>query len=265
MHTERGADARAVACERRAPADQSRTTVTLQSRSSSGSAAMHLLRRRSLQAGLAARPGARPLPVADAQAQAQWQPTKPIEFVIMAGKGGGADLIVRNMAEIIAKHKLTPVPITPVNIAGGSGADATGAPQEAERRRSPPAVHAQQLLHDAAEAAGPRPRHRQLRADRQDGGGRVPALGPLRPHRHQDARRFRQGGQGQGRQVDHGGHGRRPGGQPADRFPQFHLRPQDDIQGVRGRRRGGKGACREAGRFHGQQPRRAEQVLSEGA
>jgi tripartite-type tricarboxylate transporter receptor subunit TctC len=42
----------------------------------------------------------------------------------MAGKGGGADLIVRSIAEIIAKHQLTPVPITPVNIAGGSGADA---------------------------------------------------------------------------------------------------------------------------------------------
>jgi tripartite-type tricarboxylate transporter receptor subunit TctC len=65
-------------------------------------------------------------PVADtpAQAQAQWQPTKPIEFVIMAGKGGGADLIVRSLAEIIEKHQLARVPIAPINIAGGSGADA---------------------------------------------------------------------------------------------------------------------------------------------
>jgi putative tricarboxylic transport membrane protein len=55
---------------------------------------------------------------------AQWRPTKPIEFVIMAGKGGGADLIVRSLIEIIDKHQLTPLPITPVNIAGGSGADA---------------------------------------------------------------------------------------------------------------------------------------------
>jgi tripartite-type tricarboxylate transporter receptor subunit TctC len=64
------------------------------------------------------------VPVSDTHAQAQWQPTKPIEFVIMAGKGGGADLIVRSMKEIIDKHKLAPVPIMPVNIAGGSGADA---------------------------------------------------------------------------------------------------------------------------------------------
>jgi tripartite-type tricarboxylate transporter receptor subunit TctC len=86
---------------------------------------MHLLCRRTLQAGLLLALASL-APVADtlAQAQAQWQPTKPIEFVIMAGKGGGADRIVRSMAEIIAKHKLTAVPINPVNIAGGSGADA---------------------------------------------------------------------------------------------------------------------------------------------
>src|SRR5262245_12280581 len=56
----------------------------------------------------------------EAWAQAQWRPTKPIELVIMAGKGGGADLIVRSMVEIIEKRKLAPVSIAPVNIAGGS-------------------------------------------------------------------------------------------------------------------------------------------------
>jgi tripartite-type tricarboxylate transporter receptor subunit TctC len=59
-----------------------------------------------------------------ARAQGQWQPSRPIEFVIMAGKGGGADLIVRNLAEIIEKHRLTRVAIAPVNISGGSGAEA---------------------------------------------------------------------------------------------------------------------------------------------
>src|SRR5690606_4354009 len=59
-----------------------------------------------------------------APAQAQWQPTRPIEFVIMAGEGGGADRIVRNMIDIIGKHRLVPVPMVPVNIPGNSGADA---------------------------------------------------------------------------------------------------------------------------------------------
>ena len=63
-------------------------------------------------------------PRAQADAQTAWRPVRPIEFVVMAGKGGGADLIVRSLIEIIEKYKLVPVPITPVNIEGGSGADA---------------------------------------------------------------------------------------------------------------------------------------------
>lgn len=57
-------------------------------------------------------------------AQAEWKPRKPIEFVVMAGKGGGADKAVRLMQSIIAKEKLAPVPINPVNKPGGSGAEA---------------------------------------------------------------------------------------------------------------------------------------------
>lgn len=53
-----------------------------------------------------------------------WEPQKPIEFVVMAGKGGGADKAVRFMQNIIAKNKLAPVPVTPVNKPGGSGAEA---------------------------------------------------------------------------------------------------------------------------------------------
>ncbi|MFZ1104261.1 MAG: tripartite tricarboxylate transporter substrate binding protein [Hyphomicrobiaceae bacterium] len=59
-----------------------------------------------------------------AWAQSPWRPTRPIEIVVMAGKGGGADRIVRTMIEIIDKHTLVPVSVTPINIAGGSGADA---------------------------------------------------------------------------------------------------------------------------------------------
>jgi len=53
-----------------------------------------------------------------------WEPKKPVEFVVMAGKGGGADKAVRFMQSIIAKNKLSSKPFTPVNKPGGSGAEA---------------------------------------------------------------------------------------------------------------------------------------------
>jgi tripartite-type tricarboxylate transporter receptor subunit TctC len=53
-----------------------------------------------------------------------WEPQKPVEFVVMAGKGGGADKAVRFIQSIIAAENMAPVPFTPVNKPGGSGAEA---------------------------------------------------------------------------------------------------------------------------------------------
>ena len=52
------------------------------------------------------------------------EPVKPIQFVVMAGKGGGADKLARLIQSIIEKHKLSPKPVTPINKPGGSGAEA---------------------------------------------------------------------------------------------------------------------------------------------
>lgn len=57
-------------------------------------------------------------------AEAEWKPRKPVEFVIMAGKGGGADRLGRYIQGLIEKHKLSPRPFIPVNKGGGSGAEA---------------------------------------------------------------------------------------------------------------------------------------------
>ena len=35
-----------------------------------------------------------------------WEPTKPIDFIIMAGKGGGADKMARLMQAIVEKENL---------------------------------------------------------------------------------------------------------------------------------------------------------------
>ena len=56
-------------------------------------------------------------------AQAAWEPTKPIEFVIPAGTGGGADQMARLIAGIAEKHKLSPRPLIVVNKSGGAGAE----------------------------------------------------------------------------------------------------------------------------------------------
>ena len=58
------------------------------------------------------------------QALAAWKPTRPIEFVIMAGKGGGADRIARLMQKIVTQNKWSPQPLVPINKKGGSGAEA---------------------------------------------------------------------------------------------------------------------------------------------
>ncbi|HSF93827.1 MAG TPA: tripartite tricarboxylate transporter substrate binding protein [Thermohalobaculum sp.] len=53
-----------------------------------------------------------------------WEPVKPIDFVIMAGPGGGADQIARFVQSVVEKHGMSPRPLVPNNKGGGSGAEA---------------------------------------------------------------------------------------------------------------------------------------------
>lgn len=55
---------------------------------------------------------------------AAFEPTKPINFIIMAGKGGGADKMARLMQAIVEKENLSNRPLVPTNKSGGSGAEA---------------------------------------------------------------------------------------------------------------------------------------------
>ena len=52
-----------------------------------------------------------------------WEPTKPVEFVVPAGTGGGADQMARFIQGIVTKHKLMKQPIVVVNKSGGAGAE----------------------------------------------------------------------------------------------------------------------------------------------
>jgi tripartite-type tricarboxylate transporter receptor subunit TctC len=58
------------------------------------------------------------------EAAAEWSPKKPVEFIIMAGTGGGADQIARLLQGLIEQKDLSPRPFIPINKAGGSGAEA---------------------------------------------------------------------------------------------------------------------------------------------
>ena len=57
-------------------------------------------------------------------AAAEWSPKKPVEFIIMAGTGGGADQIARLLQGLIEQKDLSPRPFIPINKPGGSGAEA---------------------------------------------------------------------------------------------------------------------------------------------
>jgi tripartite-type tricarboxylate transporter receptor subunit TctC len=77
-------------------------------------------RRNVLKIGLAAGLG---LSVMAGNAAA-WEPQKPVEFIIMAGTGGGADQIARLLQGLIEQKDLSPRPFIPINKPGGSGAEA---------------------------------------------------------------------------------------------------------------------------------------------
>ena len=64
-----------------------------------------------------------PLPPCTAFAPAAWEPTKPVEFIVPAGTGGGADQMARFLQGVIAKHNLSKQPFIVVNKSGGAGAE----------------------------------------------------------------------------------------------------------------------------------------------
>jgi len=52
-----------------------------------------------------------------------WEPTAPVELVVPAGTGGGADQMARFIQQAVAKHGLMKQPLTVVNKSGNSGAE----------------------------------------------------------------------------------------------------------------------------------------------
>jgi tripartite-type tricarboxylate transporter receptor subunit TctC len=65
-------------------------------------------------------------------AHAAWEPSKPVEFVVPAGTGGGADQMARLIQGIVVKHKLMKESLVVVNKSGGAGAEGFLAVKEAK-------------------------------------------------------------------------------------------------------------------------------------
>ena len=63
---------------------------------------------------------------------AAWEPTKPVEFVVPAGTGGGADQMARLLQGVITKNNLAKQPLIVVNKSGGAGAEGFLAVKEAK-------------------------------------------------------------------------------------------------------------------------------------
>jgi putative tricarboxylic transport membrane protein len=80
--------------------------------------------RREFLAGIAA--VALAATTGDAFAQADWKPTREVEFVIPFAVGGGADLMARVIHKIMTEEKLVPVSVALVNRPGGGGAVGIG-------------------------------------------------------------------------------------------------------------------------------------------
>src|SRR6478752_5736323 len=76
--------------------------------------------RRSVLLGAAVAPAVLP---GIARAQRGWEPVRPVQFVVPAGTGGGADQMARVIQGIVSKHGLMKQPMVVVNKAGGAGAE----------------------------------------------------------------------------------------------------------------------------------------------
>jgi putative tricarboxylic transport membrane protein len=60
---------------------------------------------------------------APAPSLAAWEPTRPVEIIVPAGTGGGADQMSRVIQGIVGKHNLMKQPMVVINKAGGAGGE----------------------------------------------------------------------------------------------------------------------------------------------
>jgi putative tricarboxylic transport membrane protein len=56
-------------------------------------------------------------------ASSAWEPVRPVEFIVPAGTGGGADQMARTIQGIVTKHNMMKQPMVVINKSGGAGGE----------------------------------------------------------------------------------------------------------------------------------------------
>src|SRR5712691_9644598 len=77
----------------------------------------------SVRLGLAAALGSALALAAAVPSFAAWEPTRPVEIIVPAGPGGGADQMARVIQGIVTKHSLMKQSMVVINKAGGAGGE----------------------------------------------------------------------------------------------------------------------------------------------
>ncbi len=159
-----------------------------------------LNRRQGAALGLAALFAA----VASLPASAAWEPTRPVEVIVPAGTGGGADQMARTIQGIVTKHNLMKQPMVVVNKAGGAGAEGFLDVKSSAGNPHKLVITLSNLFTTPSAPASlqlPRPH-----AGGDDGARRV-VLCVQRRQPLQDGEGLHRGGEGQARRAEMGGTG----------------------------------------------------------
>ena len=153
-------------------------------------------------------------------ASAAWEPVRPVEFIVPAGTGGGADQMARTIQGIVTKHNLMKQPLVVINKSGGAGGEGFLDVKAIGEQPAQDHHHAVEPVHDTAgnrhslQLEGPD-------AGRDAGARRIRALGQCREavqgrqgvHRRREEGARRQHEDGRHRieagRPDHHGRGRK--------------------------------------------------------
>ena len=194
-------------------------------------------------------------------AHAAWEPTKPVEFVVPAGTGGGADQMARLIQGIIVKHKLMKESMVVVNKAGGAGAEGFLAVKEAKGDPHKIIITLSNLFTTPMATGVPFNWKDMTPVSMMALDQFVLWVNADTPYK--TARRVSRRRQGGGPEQDEDGRHRLQAGRPDHhRRPGEGHRHQVHLHAVQGRRRGGGAAGRQPHRLDGQQPDRGRGAVA---